>query len=114
MKLKTTEKPFLNKMKARNPIQNLKNEPNNTFMTISVKNNYYENPLHSLNILKKNYNIAHDIVKKNMFRQKSVFNDTIKRIKLNKIFYKKKMPFMKISTLMPNLKKDYVFFKFKK
>ena len=114
MKLKVNENPFLKTMKPKNnPMKNLKNEPNNTFMTISVKNNYYENPLHSLNILKKNYNIAHDIVKKNIFRQKSVFNDTIKRIKLNKVFYKKKMPFMKVSTLMPNLKKDYVFLSLK-
>ena len=42
-------------MKARNPMHNLKNDQNNynnTFMTVSIKNNYYENPLHSLNILK--------------------------------------------------------------
>ena len=121
MRIKINEKPFLKTMKPRNPIYHLKKDPNNnndnneniTFMTVSVKNNYYENPLHSLNILKKNYNIAHDIVKKNIFRQKSVFNDTIKKIKLNKIFYKKKMPFMNISTLMPNLKKDYVFLSLK-
>ena len=116
MKLGRNEKIFLNMMKARNPMYNLKNDQNsynNTFMTVSIKNNYYENPLHSLNILKKNSHIAHDIVKKNLYRQKSVFNDTIKRIKLNKVFYKKKMPFMKISTLMPNLKKDYVFLSLK-
>ena len=119
MKLGINEKPFLRTMKARNPmkrLKNLKNEPNaynTTFMTVSIKNNYYDNPLHSLNILKKNYNIAHDIVKKNIFRQKSVFNETIRKIKLDKVFYKKKMPFMKISTLMPNLKKDYVFLSLK-
>lgn len=119
MKLAINEKPFLRTMKARNPmrhLKNLKNEPNaynTTFMTVSIKNNYYDNPLHSLNILKKNYNIAHDIVKKNIFRQKSVFDETIRKIKLNKVFYKKKMPFMKISTLMPNLKKDYVFLSLK-
>ena len=115
-KLGKNEKQFLRTMKARNPMANLKRDPNvynTTFMTVSVKNNYYENPLHSLNILKKNYNIAHDIVKKNIYRQKSIFNDTIKKIKLNKVFYKKKMPFMKISTLMPNLKKDYAFFSIK-
>ena len=102
MKLGINEKPFLRTMKARNNMYNLKNDHNgynNTFMTVSVKNNYYDNPLHSLSILKKNYNIAHDIVKKNIYRQKSVFNET--------------MPFMKISTLMPNLKKDYVFFSLK-
>ena len=119
MRITINEKPFLRTMKGRNLMKNLKNvkyDPNaenSPFTTISVKNNYYENPLHSLNILKKNYNIAHDIVKKNLFRQKSVFNETIRKIKLNKIFYKKKMPFMKISTLMPNLKKDYVFLSLK-
>ena len=115
-RLGKNEKQFLRTMKARNPMANLKRDPNvynTTFMTVSVKNNYYENPLHSLNILKKNYNIAHDIVKKNIYRQKSIFNDTIRKIKLNKVFYKKKMPFMKISTLMPNLKKDYAFFSIK-
>ena len=102
MKLGINEKPFLRTMKARNNMYNLKNDHNgynNTFMTVSVKNNYYDNPLHSLSILKKNYNIAHDIVKKNIYRQKSVFNETIRKINLDKIFYKKKMPFMKISTL---------------
>ena len=116
MKLGINEKPFLRTMKARNNMYNLKNDHNgynNTFMTVSVKNNYYDNPLHSLSILKKNYNIAHDIVKKNIYRQKSVFNETIRKINFDKIFYKKKMPFMKISTLMPNLKKDYVFFSLK-
>ena len=110
------EKQFLRTMKAKNSMVALKGDPNaynTTFMTVSVKNNYYENPLHSLNILKKNYNIAHDIVKKNLYRQKSVFNDTIRKIKLNKVFYKKKMPFMKISTMMPNLKKDYAFLSLK-
>ncbi len=65
-----------------NPMYNLKNEQNsynNTFMTISIENNYYENPLHSLNIWKKNSLIAHDIVKKNIYKQKSVFNYTINR-----------------------------------
>jgi hypothetical protein len=111
-----SEKKFFNMTKTRNLMHNIPNDPNgynNTFMTVSIKDNYYENPLHSLNILKKNYNIAHDIVKKNLFRQKSVFNDTINKIKLNKVFYKKKMPFMKVSTLMPNLKKDYAFLSLK-
>ena len=48
-------------------MHNLKNDQNsynNIFMTVSTKNNYYENPLYSLNILKKNSHIAHDKVKK--------------------------------------------------
>ena len=115
-KMGKSEKKFFNMTKTGNLMHNIPNDPNgynNTFMTVSIKDNYYENPLHSLNILKKNYNIAHDIVKKNLFRQKSVFNDTINKIKLNKVFYKKKMPFMKVSTLMPNLKKDYAFLSLK-
>ena len=84
-----------------------------TFMTVSVKNNFYDNPIHSYNILQKNDSIAHDIVKKNVFRQKLVYKDQMNKIKLNKVFYKKKMPFMKVSTLMPNLKKEYVFFSLK-
>ena len=118
MKMRQNEKKLYNTMKTRNHMQYIHNEHsdnnnNSTFMTVSIKKNYYDNPLHSLNILKKNYNIAHDIVKKNVFRQKSVFNDTINKIKLNKVFYKKKMPFMKVSTLMPSLKKDYAFLSMK-
>ena len=84
-----------------------------TFMTVSIKNNFYDNPAHSYNILKKNNSIAHDIVQKNIFRQNLVFKDQMNKIKLNKVFYKKKMPFMKVSTLMPSLKKEYVFFSLK-
>ena len=86
---------------------------NKTFMTVSCKNNFYDNPGHSYNILRKNNTIAKDIVKQNIFRQTSVFNNAMKKIKLNKVFYMKKMPFMKISTIMPNLKKEYVFFSLK-
>ena len=74
-------------MKSKNQMLNLKNDQNiynSTFMTVSVKNNFYENPLHSLNALKRNNSIAHDIVKHNLFRQKSIFNDTIKEIELDK------------------------------
>ena len=63
---------------------------NRTFMTISVKNNFYENPFHSFNILQKNDKIAHDIIKKNFFRQEGVFKQAMNQIKLNKVFYKKK------------------------
>ena len=115
MRLRKKEMQFINTMKSKN-IFNLKNDPNkfnSTFMTVSVKNNFYENPLHSLNVLKKNNSIAHDIVKHNLFRQKSIFNDTIKEIELDKKFYKKKMPFIKISTLMPKMKKEYAFLSLK-
>ena len=86
---------------------------NRTFMTVSVKNNFYENPFHSFNILKKNDKIAHDIIKKNIFRQEAVFKQAMNQIKLNKVFYRKKMPFMKISTIMPSLKKEYAFLSLK-
>ena len=86
---------------------------NKTFMTVSVKNNFYENPFHSFNILRKNDKIAHDIIKKNIFRQQAVFKQAMNQIKSNKVFYRKKMPFMKISTLMPSLKKEYAFLSLK-
>jgi hypothetical protein len=117
MRLRKNEIQFINAMKSKNQMFNLKNDPNtynSTFMTVSVKNNFYENPLHSLNVLKRNNSIAHDIVKYNLLRQKSIFDDTIKEIELDKKFYKKKMPFIKISTLMPKMKKDYAFLSLKK
>ena len=86
---------------------------NKTSMMVSIKSNFFDNPLHSYNILRKNNTIAHDIVRKNIFRQKIVFKDQMNKIKANKVFYKKKMPFMKISTVMPSLKKEYVFFNMK-
>ena len=41
-------------------------------MTVSIKNNYYENPLHNLNILKKNSHNAHDKVKKKIYIDKNL------------------------------------------
>ena len=126
IKIQENEKLCLQTTKAKNSLfgihrfkDTFNSKDNNqslysrTFMTVSIKNNFYDNPLHSYNILKKNDSIAHDIVKKNIFRQKLVFKDQMNKIKLNKVFFKKKMPNMKISTLMPNLKKEYVFFSLK-
>ena len=93
MKLGRNEKQILDLINTKNPMYNLKNDTknfNSTFMMVSIKNNFYENPLHSLKVLKKNNSIAHDIVNKNIFRQKSIFDDTIEKIKLNKKFFKKK------------------------
>ena len=86
---------------------------NKTSMVVSIKGNFFNNPSHSYNILKKNDTIAHDIVKKNIFRQKIVYKDQMNKIKSNKVFYQKKMPFMKISAIIPNLKKEYVFLNLK-
>ena len=94
----------------RNTNQSLYNK---TFLSVSGQNNFYDNPGHSYNILRKNDTIAHDIIRQNLFRQKEVFKEAMRKIKLNKVFYMKKMPFMKVSTLMPNLKKEYVFFSLK-
>ena len=101
---------FKNTFNSRDHNQSLYNR---TFMTVSIKNNFYENPVHSYNILQKNDTIAQDIINNNIIRQKLVFKDQMKKIKLNKVFFKKKMPNMKISTIMPNLKKEYVFFSLK-
>ena len=126
IKLEENEKLCLHTTKAKNSLFGLKRfkdgdtfkEPNNslyskTFMSISGQNNFYDNPLHSYNILRKNNSIAKDILKKNLFRQQTVFKAAMKKIKLNKVFYKKKMPFMKVTTIMPSLKKEYVFFSLK-
>ena len=94
----------------RNTNQTLYNQ---TFMSVSGQNNFYDNPFHSYNILRKNDTIAHDIVQQNIFRQKEVYKDAMRKIKLNKVFYTKKMPFMKVSTLIPQIKKEYVFFSLK-
>ena len=53
----------------RNTNQTLYNQ---TFMSVSGQNNFYDNPFHSYNILRKNDTIAHDIVQQNIFRQKEV------------------------------------------
>ena len=126
IKINENEKFGLKTTKAKNSFFGIRNtkdfnntkEPNQslynkTYMTVSIKNNFYDNPSHSYNILKKNFAIAHDIVNQNIIRQKSVYKATMNKIKLNKVFFKKKMPHMKISTIMPNLKKEYVFFSLK-
>ena len=59
-------------------------------MTVSIKNNFYDNPSHSYNILKKNFAIAHDIVNQNIIRQKSVYKATMNKIKLLFILVKHK------------------------
>ena len=126
IKLDENEKICFLTAKAKNSLfgfkrlkdEGISKEQNNslyskTFMSITGKDNFYVNPLHSYNILRKNYSIANDILKKNLFRQQTVFKDAMKKIKLNKVFYKKKMPYMKVTTIMPSLKKEYVFFSLK-
>ena len=86
IKFEENEKLCLLTTKAKNSLFGLKRfkdgdtfkEYNNslysrTFMSISDKNNFYDNPLHCYNILRKNNSIANDIVKK-IFSDSKLFS----------------------------------------
>ena len=108
IRIKSREKNYIKKVTKRNtwkcpPKIDMSKEENESInLSISIpKDNYYMSPIHSLSVLKINYQVHSNILKSNLKRQKFIYDKSIEEFKKNRKKLLNRVLKLKITELNP-------------
>ena len=83
--------------------KNLNPYSDESLLKINIPEKNYKNPYQSLNIIANNHNIYDEVSKDFLFRQKRLFDESIKNFEGFTMKYKVKMPKIKVVSIQPKV-----------
>ena len=83
--------------------KNLNPFSDESLLKVNVPERDYKNPYQSLNIISNNHNIYDEVSKDFLFRQKRLFDESIKNFEGFTMKYKVKMPKIKVISVQPKV-----------
>ena len=83
--------------------KNLNPFSDESLLKVNIPERDYKNPYQSLNIISNNHNIYDEVSKDFLYRQKRLFDDSIKNFEGFTMKYKVKMPKIKVVSIQPKI-----------